>query len=49
MSRQALNSERVREGLKEVLLGPAHLYESLRSKSGVEETASELLFQNDLL
>ena len=30
MSNQALNSERVREGLKDVLLGPAQLYEALR-------------------
>jgi type I restriction enzyme R subunit len=33
MSTQALNSERVREGLKDVLLGPAQLYESLRERS----------------
>ncbi|CAM2286420.1 type I site-specific deoxyribonuclease [Ralstonia mannitolilytica] len=33
MSTQALGSERVREGLKDILLGPAQLYESLRSKS----------------
>lgn len=31
MSTQALNSETVREGLKDVLLGPAQLYESLRA------------------
>ena len=30
MSSQALESERVREGLKDVLLGPAQLYENLR-------------------
>jgi type I restriction enzyme, R subunit len=30
MSKQALNSESIREGLKEILLGPANLYESLR-------------------
>lgn len=34
MSTQALGSERVREGLKDVLLGPAQLYEALRAKSG---------------
>lgn len=34
MSTQALNSERVREGLREVLLGPAELYEALRSRGG---------------
>jgi type I restriction enzyme R subunit len=30
MSTQALSSETVREGLKDVLLGPARLYETLR-------------------
>jgi len=33
MSTQALGSERVREGLKEILLGPAQLYEALRARS----------------
>jgi type I restriction enzyme, R subunit len=33
MSKQALESERVREGLKDVLLGPAQLYEALRDKA----------------
>lgn len=33
MSTQALGSERVREGLRDILLGPAQLYEALRSKS----------------
>jgi type I restriction enzyme R subunit len=33
MSNQALNSERVREGLKDVLLGPAGLYEALRERA----------------
>ena len=37
MSRQVLDSERVREGLKDVLLGPAQLYEALRSKGGEKE------------
>jgi type I restriction enzyme R subunit len=32
MSKQALDSEKVRSGLKEVLLGPAKLYESLRQR-----------------
>jgi type I restriction enzyme R subunit len=32
MSKQALDSERVRDGLKDVLLGPAQLYESLRGR-----------------
>lgn len=30
MSKQALNSEKVRDGIKDVLLGPAQLYEALR-------------------
>ena len=34
LSKQALDSQRVRDGLKEVLLGPAQLYESLRARSG---------------
>lgn len=32
MSKQALGSEKVRNGLKDVLLGPAGLYEALRNK-----------------
>ncbi|GAB3399693.1 DEAD/DEAH box helicase family protein [Massilia agilis] len=34
MSTQALGSERVRDGLRDILLGPAQLYEALRNKSG---------------
>ncbi len=34
MSTQALGSERVRDGLKDILLGPAQLYEALRARSG---------------
>ena len=30
MSKQALDSDRVRSGLKDILLGPAQLYEALR-------------------
>jgi hypothetical protein len=33
MSKQALESEKIRSGLKEVLLGPVRLYESLRERS----------------
>ena len=33
MSKQALDSEKVQRGLKDVLLGPANLYESLRELS----------------
>ena len=32
MSKQALDSERVRGGLKDILLGPAQLYEALREQ-----------------
>ncbi len=34
MSTQALGSEQIREGLRDILLGPAQLYEALRSKNG---------------
>lgn len=34
MSKQALNSEKVRHGLKDILLGPGQLYEALRSQGG---------------
>ena len=34
MSKQALDSERVRSGLKSILLGPAGLYEALRQRGG---------------
>lgn len=34
MSKQAIDSVIVREGLKEVLLGPAQLYEALRERGG---------------
>jgi type I restriction enzyme, R subunit len=38
LSKQALESEQVRRGLRDVLLGPAMLYESLRA-SVTEESA----------
>jgi type I restriction enzyme R subunit len=34
MSKQALDSEKVRGGLKDILLGPAQLYEALRDQRG---------------
>lgn len=37
MSSQALGSERVREGLRDILLGPAQLYEALRARAGVSQ------------
>ena len=36
LSRQALDSERVRSGMKDILLGPGRLYEALRSAAGVQ-------------
>ena len=40
MSTQALGSERVRVGLKDILLGPAQLYEALRARSDGPPTAA---------
>jgi len=40
MSKQALDSERVRDGLRDILLGPAQLYESLRAKRNPGQAAS---------
>jgi type I restriction enzyme R subunit len=39
MSKQALDSAKVREGLKDVLLGPGQLYEALRSRGAVGGTS----------
>ena len=36
MSAQALGSEQVRSGLRDILLGPGELYEALRDRAGVE-------------
>ncbi len=33
MSRQALASEKVRDGLLEILLGPAQLYDALKARA----------------
>jgi type I restriction enzyme, R subunit len=38
MSKQALDSEKVRNGLKDILLGPAQLYEALRAQSDAGQT-----------
>ena len=38
MSKQALGSESVREGLKDVLLGPGQLYEALRQRGKVNSS-----------
>lgn len=34
---KALESERVRSGLREIPLGPAQLYETLRSRAGASD------------
>jgi type I restriction enzyme R subunit len=39
LSKQALESEHVRSGLKEVLLGPAQLYEALRARDALEQVS----------
>ncbi|QHO74580.1 hypothetical protein ACH79_19945 [Bradyrhizobium sp. CCBAU 051011] len=44
-SKQALDSERVREGLKDALLGPAQLYEALRKKAGQAANRTSLLLR----
>lgn len=33
MSSQALNSQKIQDGLKDTLLGPAQFYEALRARS----------------
>jgi type I restriction enzyme, R subunit len=40
MSKQALDSEKVRSGLRDVLLGPAQLYEALRERSAASDIAT---------
>lgn len=42
MSTQALGSERVRDGLKDILLGPAQLYEALRARSGADGSSAQV-------
>jgi type I restriction enzyme R subunit len=42
MSKQALASEKVREGLKDVLLGPGELYEALRARGGSDRPAKRI-------
>lgn len=39
MSSQALNSQRIQEGLKDTLLGPAQLYEALPSASTLSKNS----------
>ena len=41
MSSQALASEKVRDGLRDILLGPAQLYEALRAKGGATQSGVE--------
>lgn len=40
MSSQALGSAKVQAGLKDILLGPAQLYEALRARSGAANPPS---------
>ena len=40
MSTQALGSVKIRDGLKDTLLGPAMLYEALRARSSQRSQAS---------
>ncbi|WP_371157008.1 type I restriction endonuclease subunit R [Jannaschia sp. 2305UL9-9] len=40
MSKQALDSSQVRDGLKDVLLGPGELYEALRRKGEASDSAA---------
>jgi type I restriction enzyme R subunit len=40
MSKQALDSDRVRNGLKHILLGPAGLYEALRQRGGRDQLSA---------
>jgi type I restriction enzyme R subunit len=39
LNKQAVDPERVRDGLKDILLGPARLYETLREQWGAEVEA----------
>lgn len=39
MSSQALASKRVQDGLRDILLGPAQLYEALRARAGMQRGA----------
>lgn len=41
MSTQALGSERVRDGLKDILLGPGNLYEALRARANPSLMANQ--------
>lgn len=43
MSKQALESELVRAGLKDILLGPARLYETLRNRNGPPDEKGQSL------
>lgn len=40
MSKQALGSAQVRSGLRDILLGPAQLYEALRERADARATAT---------
>jgi type I restriction enzyme R subunit len=42
MSKQALDSEKVRNGLRDILLGPAQLYEALRDRSEAHNVGTSI-------
>lgn len=42
LSKQALNSEKIREGLKDILLGPGQLYEALRNQQAADLEAADI-------
>lgn len=42
LSKQALNSEKIRDGLKEILLGPGRLYEALRNQQSANSEEPDL-------
>lgn len=41
MSKQALDSQRVRDGIKDILLGPGQLWEGLKQRSGRDADAED--------
>ena len=42
MSKQALESKKVQDGLKDILLGPAQLWEALRARGAVSGASAPL-------
>jgi|GraSoi_2013_60cm_1033757.scaffolds.fasta_scaffold157703_2 hypothetical protein len=48
MSKHAIASERAREWLKDVLLGPSRLYEALRDKAGEQLQSHAFVWPSSL-